>query len=150
MKTILVPTDFSKSAENALNYAVLIAQKENAKIILLNAYDILITSPVLVSPEIIMEEIRILENNSKKQLQLLSKKIIEVKKIKCETICKHGFTSEVILEISEKIKPDLIIMGTKGASGIKAVIRGSNTARVIENTNCPTIVQFQKRQYLKE
>ena len=40
MKNILVPTDFSENAENALYYAIDLAKRENAKIILLNAYQI--------------------------------------------------------------------------------------------------------------
>lgn len=147
MKTILVPTDFSKNAENALKYAVTIAQKENAKIILLNAFDILITSPGLVSPEIIMEEIQILEGNSKTQLQSLFKKNIETKKVKCELICKHGFITEVIIDTAERINPDLIIMGTKGASGLKSVIMGSNTARIIEKINYPIIAVPEKAKF---
>ena len=44
MKNILVPTDFSATAERALYYAIELAKKENAKLLLFHAYDINYTS----------------------------------------------------------------------------------------------------------
>jgi nucleotide-binding universal stress UspA family protein len=138
MKTILVPTDFSKNAENAIDFAVAFAQKENSMLILLHAYHI--TYPVSDFPgEIIAEEISETKRVADEKLKKLCLEIMQTEKVKCERVCKEGLATDVILEASEKMHPDFIVMGTKGASGIKEVLWGSNTAKVIEKTQHPVI-----------
>ena len=138
MKTILVPTDFSKNAENAINFSVAFAKKENAMLILLHAYHI--TYPVSDFPgEIIAEEISETKKAAEEKLKKLCLEIMQTKKVICERVCKEGFAAEVILEASAKMHPDFIVMGTKGASGIKEVLLGSNTAKVIEQAQHPVI-----------
>ena len=138
MKAILVPTDFSKNAENAINFAVAFAKKENAMLILLHAYHF--TYPVSDFPdEIIVEEISETKKISEEKLKTLCLKIMQTDKVICERVCKEGLATDVILEASEKIHPDFIVMGTKGASGIKEVFVGSNTAKVIEKSQHPVI-----------
>ncbi len=136
MKTILVPTDFSKNSFNAVEYASAIAKKENAKIILLNAYHY--TPPATDIPMLsdIFETMRTASNE---RLSALCSEIIKSKKIKCEYISKFDFAVTAIIETSKKEKADLIVMGTKGASGIKEILMGSNTASVIEKAKCPVI-----------
>jgi nucleotide-binding universal stress UspA family protein len=138
MKTILVPTDFSKTSENAIDFAVAFAKKENAMLILLHAYHI--TYPVSDFPgEIIAEEISETKKAAEEKLKKLCLEIMQTKKVICERVCKEGFAAEVILEASAKMHPDFIVMGTKGASGIKEVLLGSNTAKVIEQAQHPVI-----------
>ena len=138
MKTILVPTDFSKNAENAIDFAIAFAKKEDAKLILLHAYHY--TYPISDFPvEIIAEEISAVQKNSEENLKKLCLDIMQNKKVRCERICKEGLATDVILEVSNKIHPDFIVMGTKGASGMKEVFFGSNTAIVIEKSQYPVI-----------
>ncbi len=138
MKTILVPTDFSKNAENAIDFAIAFAKKEDAKLILLHAYHY--TYPISDFPvEIIAEEISAVQKNSEENLKKLCIEIMQNKKVRCERICKEGLATDVILEVSNKIHPDFIVMGTKGASGIQEVFFGSNTAIVIEKSQYPVI-----------
>jgi nucleotide-binding universal stress UspA family protein len=136
MKTILVPTDFSKNAKNALIYAIEIAKKMKAKIIVLHVpYDtFIITDAVFISKQILA-----MDRKAKKGLADLSALVENTGNIKCEMLNIQGFTIEVILETIKKKKVDMIVMGTKGASGIKEVIMGSNTAKVIEKATCPVI-----------
>jgi nucleotide-binding universal stress UspA family protein len=138
MKSILVPTDFSKNAENAIDFAIAFAKKEDAKLILLHAYHY--TYPISDFPvEIIAEEISAVQKNSEENLKKLCIEIMQNKKVRCERICKEGLATDVILEVSNKIHPDFIVMGTKGASGIQEVFFGSNTAIVIEKSQYPVI-----------
>jgi len=138
MKTILIPTDFSTTSENAIDFAVAFAKKENAVIILLHAYHV--TYPVSdFSGEIVAQEISETKQIAEEKLQQLCLKIMQTDKVKCERVCKEGLATDMILEASRKMHPDFIVMGTKGASGIKEVLLGSNTAKVIERAQHPVI-----------
>ena len=138
MKKILVPTDFSSNAKNAVDYAVALAKKEKSKLILLHAFHIQYpTSEIPVA--MVIEEVSKTQREAEKKLTKLCSDISASKKVECDFICKEGLAMDIVLEISQKIRADLIIMGTKGASGIKEVVFGSNTAIVIEKANCPVI-----------
>ena len=143
MKTLLVPTDFSKCAENALNYAIALAKKENMKIILLHAFHFAYVTPD-VPIELIAEQIALMERNAKKQMDLLLVKSFQKEKIKYECITKQGLAVDLILDVIGKRKPYMIIMGTKGASGIKEVLLGNNTTKIIEKAKCPVIAVPEK------
>lgn len=137
MKTILVPTDFSKNAINALYYAIAIAKREKARIILLHAFHINFIPPDL-PVEYLNEEIENAEEAAKKQMNDLYVKL-QAEKVKSELIIRQDMAIDLILEVAEVKKPDFIIMGTKGASGLKEIIIGSTTAAVIERAKCPVI-----------
>lgn len=141
MKTILVPVDFSDNSKNALNYAIEFAKKMNYKIVLVHAFQ-----PTLV--EAISDSIKILKHQDisgtpkdmKTQLKLWQKAVIDTdKNLECDAIFIEGDLSDEINEVIEDNNIDLIIMGTKGATGLKSVFIGSNTARVIETVLLPVI-----------
>jgi nucleotide-binding universal stress UspA family protein len=136
--TILVPTDFSKSAQNAVSYATAFAKETNAKLILLHAFRIVYPASD-VHGELVIEEISVTQKKANEKLDKLCQDIVKKSKVKCDYLCKEGFAMDVILETSKKINPDFIIMGTKGASGLKGVVFGSNTATVIEKARHPVI-----------
>lgn len=146
MKTILVPTDFSKNANNALNYAIEIAKKEHAKIILLHAFHVAYIYPDIPIQDL-TEQIQAEEQLAHKQLKLLCDKVEESGTLKCEFIYKESLAVDFILYTIKKKKPDLVIMGTRGASGIKELIIGSNTAKVVEKAKCPVIVVPEKSSF---
>jgi nucleotide-binding universal stress UspA family protein len=138
MKNILVPTDFSKTAEQALVYAAELANKENANLILLHVYDINYTSGY-VSVNILTEELADLEKQSQQGLKALNEIIAKSGDIKHESISIKGDAVEGILKIIYEKDIDLVVMGTKGASGFTGAVFGSNTADVIEKATCPVI-----------
>ena len=76
MKTILVPTDFSNNANNALKYANDFAQATNNKIVLLHAY-IPLVGKYNIIPGIVAEDIAIEKNNSQKKLENLRNKYLK-------------------------------------------------------------------------
>lgn len=145
MKTILIPTDFSENAKNAIEYAIEMAKKEKAKIIIVHACYITYIAPDAPA-QYLTEELVFVEDAAKKEMQKLIKKI-ENEGILCEAVIKQDNAIDLILEEAIKRKPDLIVMGTKGATGLKEVIIGSNTARVIEKVNCPVIAVPEKSSF---
>lgn len=138
MKNILVPTDFSKNALNALYYAIEFAKKENAKLFLLNVYNYPVTYPD--TPHTIMlEEMEALKAESEEKLKGLSEKIAHAKHVPYEIISEHGTIIERVLDAIDRYNIDAVIMGTKGTSDLVGKIFGSIASAVIEKAKCPVI-----------
>lgn len=138
MKNILVPTDFSKNAEVAMNYAMVLARQQNAKITLLNAFSLSYANAE-VPFEVINEEIKETKKDSETQLAKLADKIKQAGDIRCESISVEDSPVEAILNAIKEKQIDFVIMGTKGATNLASAIFGSNAAKVIEKASCPVI-----------
>src|SRR6188768_1364823 len=98
MKTILVPTDFSKNADNACKYAIGIAKETKAKIILMHAYE----TPVLYTevPMTMQMDVMMFEKSASVELKKYHKKISEIAKgVKIELVLQQGLASARIKEI---------------------------------------------------
>lgn len=138
MMNILVPTDFSKNAETALYYAIELAKKEKAQIILLHVYDIPYTVAE-VSYKILQQELSSLKKEAQNKLKALSLKIEKSGNIPYQIINVRDYVIDAILNTVPKQKIDIIVMGTHGATGLSKVIFGSVAAKVIEKAECPVI-----------
>ncbi len=140
MKTILVPTDFSTNADNALKFAIGLAEKENAEIIILNAWEISYPiTEIPVGTDTIAEKMSEAEINAIKQLNRLCAGINAAANVKLVKMSKRGSVVDTVFDTVNEEAVDLVIMGTKGASGLKEIFIGSNTARVIQKVSCPII-----------
>jgi nucleotide-binding universal stress UspA family protein len=138
MKTILVPTDFSKNAENALYYAIAIAERNKSKILLLHTY--LIDYPVsYTSYELIVEEKKKALDYSEHRLNAEAMKIRHAGNIAFEILSEEDSALDGILKLTKQRQVDLVIMGTKGESNLSNAILGSTTAGVIQKINCPVL-----------
>lgn len=137
MKKILATTDFSVNSWKAIVYAIELGQKLNAEVVILNAYTLPYSNQtVLIS----MKEI-LRESAEQGLKEVLSKINSELKPsgVKISTKAVHGDLLVTIDLMAESEGVDLVIMGTKGATGLKAALLGSNAANVIRNVNCPVI-----------
>ncbi len=136
MKRILLPTDFSKNARNAIKYAVDVFGKD-AQFYLVNVFrEPHATSSSLVSI------VDILQKTSEDSLVREQKKmeaLFPSLDLNIEAMSIYGDTATVINDLSNEHKVDYVVMGTKGASGIKEVLLGSVTADVIQKVSRPLI-----------
>ncbi|MEZ4804573.1 MAG: universal stress protein [Bacteroidia bacterium] len=137
---ILVPTDFSEVANNALNHAMKIAEAYDNEITLINIQD---EGGILGLFES-EEKLKLL----KEAVDLKMDKLIEQQKVKFPNVkinkrTDYGKIYKKITEIAEKEKFDSIVMGTHGASGIQQ-ITGSNASRVINYAKVPVVVVKEK------
>lgn len=144
MNKILVPTDFSDNAINAINYATQIARRSKAKVIIFHAFQIPVMDtsvPAFMVQSMVEEE----EQRCMSELKNICEEVSKQKYkdgsgyVQCEAIVRQGFAVEEVLFVSEEENTDLIVMGTQGASGLKRIILGSNTALVIEKSACPVL-----------
>lgn len=145
MKNILLPTDFSPNADNALNFAVEIARKIKGNLILLHAYSVQLIDPNMPA-EIYLSAYQEEEKSAKENLEELSKRISESNKdingnniFTTEAIVTQGLVVDEVLSLINDFKIDIVIMGTHGASGITEMILGSNAASIIEKATVPVL-----------
>lgn len=138
MKKILVPTDFSDNASKAVEYAVELASRTNTEIILLNAFAAVDGS--LSPAKGVLEEYnnRIMAD-AKEKLKVLKENIEKKSAIKVYTKFINGGIRESILKSAEEENADLIVMGTRGASGINRMLWGSTTASIIGTSTIPVL-----------
>jgi universal stress protein A len=136
LKRILVPIDFSKISQKALEYAVPLAKQFEAKITLLHAIE---PRPYPMDLTYVpMGEgfpIKPLE----KELNKLAKNTIEPQLSK-EVIVRVGTAFEVITNVARDCKADLIVITTHGHTGLKHVFMGSTAERVVRHAPCPVFV----------
>lgn len=143
MKKILVPTDFSEEADNALSAALSLAVKLNSEITLLHVIDDLSVYSIEVTGEShrdSMEKVYVLKLIEKIEEKLQA--IIDEERFKDITISwkiKKGNIYSNISKIIGEIESSLVIMGTKGATGLKEIFVGSISDKVVRYAKCPVI-----------
>ena len=152
MKNILLPTDFSENSWNAIKYALTFFKDLNCNFYLLhvNRLSNLITadSPYIPTQEIIENVyLKPAKKQLKEVLKRISKEFPDNKNHKFYTIAEYSFLIDSIRRYVEDRKIDFIVMGTKGASGLKERIMGSNTGDVVTKVKCSTIAVPEKAKY---
>jgi nucleotide-binding universal stress UspA family protein len=131
---ILIPTDFSKCANNAILYGLEIASKLGATITLLHIH-----YPYKVYQAYWIEDyVKMREAELEKAITVFSKKN-KFKKITIHKKVEVGFPVPLICEIAEYMKADLIIMGATGKSDLATQFLGSNSLGVITQCNIPIL-----------
>ncbi len=140
MKKILVPCDFSDSAIQAFKFAVEIANQSNGEINLLHVIEIPVMHDSVMMPTMSLEETYL------KEMKVRADKDFEKMKSKwakdgpkVNTFVQYGAPTASISRFVEEKKIDLVVMGTKGASGLKEFFVGSNTEKVVRWSPVPVI-----------
>jgi nucleotide-binding universal stress UspA family protein len=139
MQTILVPTDFSATADKALMIASELALKTNARIHVANFYSIPI--PDISNPDITMpaEALDSIRETSKKAIKKLASEL-RTKGVNVDTTIEMGMVTDEVVDLAKKINADLIVMGTTGTSGVLDMLIGSNASNVMQKTEKPIIL----------
>lgn len=134
---VLIPTDFSPLSSIATNYGVQLAKQLNASVELLHA------AYIQGPPRAMMKYSHIItamKENAKMDFDDLLKEINVPKntKINCHTIHGHP-VSVVVNNFVTQHKCDLVVMGTKGATGLNKVILGSNASATLQHCSVPVL-----------
>jgi nucleotide-binding universal stress UspA family protein len=133
MYRVLVPTDFSDSAEAALRMAIAVAaDREPAEIVLLHVQG-------AVEPNY-DEELGVLEpERLMAMLKMLQAEYAIKAAVPVEEVVVHGEPVEAILQYADERAVDLIVMGTHGRSGIAHLLMGSVAEGVLRRAACPVM-----------
>ncbi len=151
MKNILLPTDFSDNAFNAMEYAAQLFKDEDCTFHLLNTYTPIAYNVATVADSystMMIEEIT--RENSVNGLDEVAEKLKEKYNNPKHVFKKHAALNLFISEVKAMVEEqpiDLIVMGTKGATGAKEIFLGTNTLRTIKNAKCAVIAVPEDFKY---
>ncbi|SIT83049.1 universal stress protein [Pontibacter indicus] len=144
MRRILVPTDFSEQAYHAFEVAVAIARQTGAAIKLLHVVEMPYSQSFSVTGDLVggdgMEQVymmKLLETTKSRMAQL--ERSVEhagvevVQEVDADTVIRK------IRRVIKEDQVDLVVMGSKGASGMNEFLLGSNTEKVVRTAECPVL-----------
>ncbi|GGD58253.1 universal stress protein [Muriicola marianensis] len=144
MKRILLPTDFSTTAWNAIKYALTLFAEEECTFYVLHTYtpafyriDYMLGGPPFSA---------IADEEVNRSVAGLEKTLADMKDMsgnprhRFEAISAFNILSHELNDITENKKIDLVVMGTKGATGAREVFIGSNTVYVLRKAFAPVLV----------
>ena len=138
MKKILVPVDFSDVSAHAMRFAVELAEKNDAEITLLNSVHIDYYSGYqftsFFGAKTLMDDIH--DSIVKKMVEFV--KQFETRR-KIKTLVNDVYLVSAVKEMTTRDGYDLVVIGTKGSSGLEELLVGSNTEKIVRNAACPVI-----------
>lgn len=146
LEKILVCTDDSPASQGAVKTALELAQPCGARIVLLHALEFSLSyeypqpDALGVSPIAGQTLLELQERVAREHLEGWHQEAVQ-RGLELDARVQRGSQAYAeILDVAEELKPDLIIMGRRGKSGLKRLLVGSVTARVIGHTSCKVLV----------
>jgi len=139
MKLIVVPTDFSPIADNALKYGMDLAAAMGSSLMIIHVYQIPISYSEVPLITVSMEEIK---KASEERLAELKHNIetITSGKLVVYAESRLGDVGDEIKKLTKTLQPFAVVMGSRGVTGTGKFFLGSNSLSVINNTTTPVII----------
>jgi len=136
LRTILVATDFSATANLALSWAEEIARAHGACIEIVHALNLPLLMPEMAAPTA-----EFLDEVEQAAERTLREAVGRIKGGGCEVKARlvPGQPSQVVLDVARQLQPDLIVLGTRGLTGIRHLLLGSTTERVVQHAHSPVL-----------
>jgi nucleotide-binding universal stress UspA family protein len=150
MKKILVPTDFSKPAQIAVELARDIALKSGAELTLLHVIEEATGGSFNVEGQVDLEggmeekmfTLALIKKAKKQMENLINNSMFIGVKVKSEL--KMGTPFHGMRTIITDKKVDLVVMGTAGQTNMEEMIIGTNTEKVVRHAKCPVLTVQKK------
>lgn len=140
MKKILVPCDFSAQARSAFQTALTLAEAGGGEVHLLHVIEVPVLQDPLLMPVPAFEEGLFGELESKAREQFAKMTALAPAGVKIETKVLYGATYNMIRTYVREFFINLVVMGTRGASGVREMLVGSNTEKIVRQSPVPVIV----------
>ncbi|TXK49117.1 universal stress protein [Pontibacter qinzhouensis] len=144
MKKILCPTDFSKTASKAVEYAAAIAGRAGAHLTLMHVVHLPVvdtSETALIASELLQDQIR----DASEKMQALLYDIEQQYEANrgaftCDFIVKESLLTDIAEHLTSREGYDLVVMGTTGGgSALEELLIGSNAEAVINQVRCPVL-----------
>lgn len=142
-KKILFPTDDSPSSKNALNYVAELALKHESEVIVLHTYYMI--KRFNAKPTSYYSYLNKAEENMINQGNEIlesTKKFLEEKNIKVQTVLEKGNIGSVIVSKIETYNCDVVVMGSRGLGNLTSMLISSASNYVIHHTKCPVLLVY--------
>lgn len=139
VKKILVPCDFSEQAINAFRFALHLEVESKTEVHLVHVIDLPVLYDTVLMPALSFEQEKFqdLKRNAEQKCEQLIHKHPAAIKVKSKV--EFGPTYRTIVEYIAQHEIDLVVMGTRGITGIREIFIGSNTEKVVRASQVPVI-----------
>jgi nucleotide-binding universal stress UspA family protein len=138
VERILVPLDFSEAAAPILEWAAHLAEEHGSRVILLHAYHLPVEFQQLEGAYLPDDFWAHVKRETESTLERYAEKLRE-RGLEVETLACEGYPATVIEEEAKEQHADLIVIGTRGHSGLKHLLLGSIAERVVQHAPCPVL-----------
>lgn len=151
MIKVLIPTDFSDNAKNAINYASQFFENQRCTFYFMHAFqDEIYADKTLLTQKTLDEVTRIVSERSTLQLEQALEEITRTfpnKKHSFRIICENSGLLDEADKIVNENDVDLIIMGTRGKTNDRRLSFGSHTLQLLKYVDCPVLAIPENYQY---
>jgi len=138
IRTILVPIDFSAHADAVLEWAAHMAEAHGSKLVLLHAYHLPVDFQQLEGAYLPPDFWKQVKTEATENLERCAAKL-RGRGLAVETVVREGYPATVIEEEARSRHADLVVIGTRGHSGLKHLLLGSVAERVVQKAPCPVL-----------
>ena len=138
VRTILVPIDFSKNADAVLEWAAHLAEEHGAKLVLLHAYHLPVDFQQLEGAYLPPDFWTQVKADAAENLERCAAPL-RARKLSVETVVREGYPATAIEEEARERHADLVVIGTRGHTGLKHLLLGSVAERVVQKSPCPVL-----------
>jgi len=138
-KTILFANDFAETSEEVFDYALSLARKYGAKLLIVHVINEPVDLRGFYVPHISFENLEkeIVEGAEKMMDKFCRTKVKDFADY--ETMILSGIPYEEIIKKAEEARASLIVMGTHGRRGLDHMLFGSTAERVVRGAGCPVL-----------
>ena len=138
VQRILVPLDFSRHADHVLEWAAHLAEEHESRLLLLHAYHLPVEFQQLEGAYLPQDFWASVKAEAEQNLGRYAEPL-RARGLTVETIVREGYPATVIEEEALEQQVDLIVIGTRGLSGLKHLLLGSIAERVVQKAPCPVL-----------
>ncbi len=150
MRKIVVPTDFSENATNALEYALALFKYDFSEFYILNAYQDAIYANASVTQENLAEVTSAMAQQSQSQLDELLKYVTNISpnpRHKYYAISSNSVLVNGVNTVVDEQNIDIVVMGTRGFTNNRQLVFGSHTLQVLKYVSCPVLAIPENYKY---
>ena len=138
IRRILVPIDFSEHAEYVIEWASHLALEHSSHLILLHVYHLPVEFQQLEGAYLPPDFWTNVKTEAQQVLERHAERL-RAQGIAVETVVREGYPATVIQEEADERRADLIVIGTRGLTGLKHLLLGSVAERVVQKAPCPVL-----------
>lgn len=138
VRTILVPIDFSANAQSVLDWAAHLAEEHGSKLVLLHVYHLPVDFQQLEGAYLPPDFWTQVKADATENLERAAVPLRE-RGLAVETVVREGYPATAIEEEAKARDADLVVIGTRGHSGVKHLLLGSVAERVVQKAPCPVL-----------
>jgi nucleotide-binding universal stress UspA family protein len=138
VQRILVPLDFSENSQAVLEWAAHLAEEHGSRVLLLHAYHLPVEFQQLEGAYLPDDFWANVKSETEQTLARYADQL-RARGLTVETHAREGYPATVIEEEAQRLEADLIVIGTRGLSGLKHLLLGSIAERVVQHAPCPVL-----------